>query len=69
MRQATEAELEGLPNGWRELTLGELIPIGVPAMIRDRGGFRSWRRITTFHPHEKVPYNSERHVIICIEAD
>lgn len=68
-RQATEEELDGLMNGWRELRIGELIPIGVPAMIRDRGRFRPWRRVTTFTQRENVPYNSDHHVIICIEAD
>ncbi len=67
MRQATEEELEGLRNGWRELRIGEVIPIGVPAMIKSRFHGSDWRRVGSFIPSEKVPYDPSRHVIICIE--
>ena len=69
MRQATEQELEGLENGWRELKIGELIPIVVPAMIKSRHRGAAWRRVESFRPSENVPYDSGRHVIICIEAE
>lgn len=67
MRQATEEELEGLRNGWRELRIGEVIPIGVPAMVKSRFRGAEWRRVGSFTPNEKVPYDPSRHVIICIE--
>lgn len=69
MRQATEQELEGLENGWRELKIGELIPIGVPAMLKSRYRGAAWRRVKSFIPSENIPYNPGCHVIICIEAE
>ena len=69
MKQATEEELEGLENGYRELKIGELIPIGVPAMVKSRPHGFAWRRIASFRPSENIPYDPGRHVIICIEAE
>lgn len=68
-RQATAEELEGLENGWRELEIGEIIPVGVRAKVKISVSGAKWRDVKTFTPSEAMPYDSNRHVVIAVEAE
>lgn len=67
MRQATEEELEGLMNGWRELEIGEHLRRNMKA--RERGGGHPWHDITVSDRAIEQGYNPMTHKILCVEAE
>lgn len=69
MKQATEEELEGLENGYRELKIGERVRGKMKARNRGnaRGGGRyPWVDIVVDSSDVYDPY---RHIILCVEAE
>ena len=69
MKQATEEELEGLENGYRELKIGERVRGKMKARHRGNaygGGRPHWEDIVVDSSDVYDPY---RHRILCVEAE
>ena len=69
MKQATEEELEGLENGYRELKIGERVRGKMKARHRGNaygGGRHPWVDIVVDSSDGYDPY---RHIILCVEAE
>lgn len=69
-RQATEAELEGLPNGWRELEIGEILRKNMKARCRGfyEGRRYDWEDISGYAVIQER-YDPSYHRILCVEAE
>lgn len=69
MKQATEEELEGLMNGWRELRVGEALPERMKARFRGRDAYGRrypWEDAFRSHP---AAYDPDYHRILCVKEE
>lgn len=72
MKQATEEELEGLMNGYRELKIGEHLRKRMKARERRNsfgGGTYPWVDIIIADSSLEDVYDPRCHKILCVEAE